>query len=99
MQHEFQPHDAWRARRGEQQVAQRVFLQLVRPGQGAEDTRRRALLKELGEGSRSVVQRLTDERLLVTAPGGPVAGEMVEAAGAGVEISASRLPPCCAGRM
>jgi formylglycine-generating enzyme required for sulfatase activity len=70
----------------EQQAARRVFLQLVRPGQGAEDTRRRASLAEMGEGSRAVVKRLADERLLVTSPGEatdgtdgkPVTGETVE---------------------
>jgi Novel STAND NTPase 1/TIR domain len=61
----------------EQQAVQRVFMQLVRPGQGAEDTRRRARLADIGEGSRSVVKRLADERLLVTAPGGAVAGATV----------------------
>ena len=65
----------------EQQAAQRVFLQLVRPGQGAEDTRRRARLADIGEGSQPVVKRLADERLLVTAPAGLVsAGEAVESA-------------------
>jgi hypothetical protein len=62
----------------EQHAARRVFLQLVRPGQGAEDTRRRASLADIGEGSQAVVKRLADERLLVTAPGGAVAGETVE---------------------
>jgi len=33
----------------EQQAARRIFLQLVRPGQGAEDTRRRATLTDIGE--------------------------------------------------
>ena len=54
----------------EQEAVQRVFLQLVRPGQGAADTRRRARLGDLGEGARTVVKRLADERLLVTAPAG-----------------------------
>ena len=58
----------------EQQAAQRVFLQLVRPGRGAEDTRRRASLADIGEGSHAVVRRLADERLLVTAPGGVTGG-------------------------
>jgi formylglycine-generating enzyme required for sulfatase activity len=62
----------------QQQAAQRVFLQLVRPGQGAEDTRRRASLADIGEGSEPVVKKLADERLLVTAPGGSGTGETVE---------------------
>lgn len=51
----------------EQEVAKRVFLQVVRPGERGEDTRRRARLAEIGEASRAVIQELVDERLLVTA--------------------------------
>jgi hypothetical protein len=59
----------------EQQAARRVFLELVRPGRGAEDTRRRASLADIGEGALAVVRRLADERLLVTAPGETVTAE------------------------
>jgi formylglycine-generating enzyme required for sulfatase activity len=62
----------------EREAARRVFLQLVRPGQGAEDTRRRARLGDLGEGARAVVKRLADERLLVTAPAAPAGAAPVE---------------------
>jgi WD40 repeat protein len=62
----------------EQQAVRRVFLQLVRPGEGVEDTRRRARFAEIGEPSWPVVQKLADARLLVTAPSGTASEETVE---------------------
>ena len=53
----------------EQEAVKRVFLYVVRPGEGGEDTRRRARLMEIGEAARTVVKKLADERLLVTAQG------------------------------
>jgi hypothetical protein len=50
----------------EQDAARRVFMQLVRPGEQTEDTRRRATFAEVGETARPVVQRLADTRLVVT---------------------------------
>ncbi|HSF76051.1 MAG TPA: WD40 repeat domain-containing protein, partial [Microcoleus sp.] len=50
----------------EQKQVQRIFIQLVRPGEGAEDTRRMALKAELGEQSWSLVKQLADARLVVT---------------------------------
>lgn len=47
--------------------AERIFIQLVRPGEGTEDTRRVATRIEVGEGNWSLVKHLADERLLVTA--------------------------------
>jgi formylglycine-generating enzyme required for sulfatase activity len=58
----------------EQHAVRRVFLHLVRPGQGAADTRRRASLADIGKESHAVVKRLADERLLVTAPGAVTGG-------------------------
>jgi WD40 repeat protein/energy-coupling factor transporter ATP-binding protein EcfA2 len=49
-----------------QEVAHRLFLRLVRPGEGTEDTRRRANLSEIGEAEKSVVQSMVDARLLTT---------------------------------
>lgn len=49
----------------EQLLAQRVFLQLVYPGEGQEDTRRVASYQEL-KGVWSVVNTLATKRLLVT---------------------------------
>ena len=50
----------------EQKQVQRIFVQLVRPGEGAEDTRRIALKAELGEQSWLLVKQLADARLVVT---------------------------------
>ena len=49
----------------EQAVLHRVFLQLVRPGDGMEDTRRRAALSEVEPAGQLLVQRLVAARLLV----------------------------------
>ncbi|KYC42457.1 hypothetical protein WA1_21065 [Scytonema hofmannii PCC 7110] len=50
----------------EQQQAERVFIQLVRPGEGTEDTKRVATRAEVGEENWDLVQRLADARLVVT---------------------------------
>jgi uncharacterized protein YjbI with pentapeptide repeats len=50
----------------DQQRVQQIFLRLVRPGEGEADTRRRAGMEEMSEEVRSLVNRLADERLLVT---------------------------------
>jgi hypothetical protein len=44
----------------------RIFIQLVSPGEGAEDTRRIALKAELGEQNWPLVKQLADARLVVT---------------------------------
>ena len=49
-----------------QLAAQRIFIQLVQPGEGTEDTRRVARRSELGEGNWPLVQYLADKRLVVT---------------------------------
>ncbi len=46
--------------------ARRVFVQLVRPGEGTDDTRRIATWAELGDGNWGLVQHLADRRLVVT---------------------------------
>ena len=46
--------------------AQRIFVQVVRPGEGTEDTRRLATRAELGDADWALVRRLADARLLVT---------------------------------
>ncbi|MCX8067093.1 MAG: trypsin-like peptidase domain-containing protein, partial [Anaerolineae bacterium] len=51
----------------DREAARRVFIQLVHPGEGTEDTRRRATRAELGEARWALVQRLADARLVVTA--------------------------------
>ena len=50
----------------EQQQARRVLLQLVRAGEGTEDTRRLATRQELGEARWPLARRLADDRLVVT---------------------------------
>jgi WD40 repeat protein/DNA-binding SARP family transcriptional activator len=51
-----------------QERAHRVFLQLVQPGEGTEDTRRVALRADLGaaDANWELVQHLADQRLVVT---------------------------------
>lgn len=49
----------------EQLQARRIFVQLVRPGEGTEDTRRLATRAEL-DGAWSLVHRLADARLVIT---------------------------------
>jgi WD40 repeat protein/DNA-binding SARP family transcriptional activator len=51
---------------GEQEAARRIFVQLVRPGEGTEDTRRVATRAELGDEHWGLVQHLADRRLVVT---------------------------------
>jgi len=51
---------------GEQEQARRALVQLVRPGEGTEDTRRLATREELGEDNWKLIQHLADRRLVVT---------------------------------
>lgn len=50
----------------EQEQMRRIFIQLVRPGEGAEDTRRLATKAELGEERWGLVSQLANSRLVVT---------------------------------
>jgi adenylate cyclase len=50
----------------EQQQARRIFIQLVYPGKGTEDTRRIATRVQLGEEGWNLVVRLSDARLVVS---------------------------------
>ncbi|NEO55095.1 MAG: WD40 repeat domain-containing protein [Okeania sp. SIO3B5] len=50
----------------EQQKVRRIFVQLVRPGQGTEDTRRVATKADLNESNWDLVRKLADARLVVT---------------------------------
>ena len=71
-------------------LARRVLLRLTEPGEGTEDTRRRASLGELGASQQerdaveAVVGRLVDARLLTT-------GRDAETADAWVEVSHEAL--------
>ncbi|OQX27135.1 MAG: hypothetical protein BWK80_06860 [Desulfobacteraceae bacterium IS3] len=51
----------------EQERVRHIFVQLVHPGQGTEDTRQIARLEQLKkEEDRSLIAKLADERLIVT---------------------------------
>jgi WD40 repeat protein len=50
----------------EREKAQRVFIQLVQPGEGTEDTRRLATSEEVGGDNWDLVTHLADKRLVVT---------------------------------
>ncbi|MFN2196646.1 MAG: BTAD domain-containing putative transcriptional regulator, partial [Anaerolineales bacterium] len=50
----------------DRQKAEQVFLQLIRPGEGTEDTRRVASRVEIGDQNWPLVQHLADKRLVVT---------------------------------
>ena len=71
--------DSYAALSGQQkEEARRVFLQLVRPGEGTEDTRRVATRQELGAAPWELVKRLADARLVVTNRGEDATVETVE---------------------
>jgi KaiC/GvpD/RAD55 family RecA-like ATPase len=61
----------------EQEEARWALLQLVQPGENAEDTRRRASLEQLTPAARGVIAKLATERLLVTTRD-PTGREVVE---------------------
>ena len=50
----------------ERQAAQRLLIRMVRPGEGVEDTRRRAALPKGDAVAEATIQKLTNERLVVT---------------------------------
>ncbi|MBW4456546.1 MAG: hypothetical protein KME55_29795 [Nostoc indistinguendum CM1-VF10] len=50
----------------EQEQVRRIFIQLVRPGEGTEDTLRLATKAELGETSWGLVSEIANARLVVT---------------------------------
>ncbi len=50
----------------EQEQVRRIFIQLIRPGEGTEDTRRLATKEELSGASWELVKQLADARLVVT---------------------------------
>ena len=68
-----------------QELARRTFLRLTQPGEGTEDTRRRAQLAELESGYADddiipVLTRLVNARLLTTSRDETAGGEIVEVA-------------------
>lgn len=63
---------------GEREDARQVFVQLVQPGEGTEDTRRVATRADLGEENWALVQHLADKRLVVTGRDEATGRETVE---------------------
>lgn len=67
-----------------QSIVRRIMLRLTQPGEGTEDTRRRATMSELithaGEADKveSVVQAMADARLLMTDSGADGGSEIVD---------------------
>lgn len=64
----------------EQQAVRRIFLELATPAEHGDYTRRRASFAEIGPASMPVLERLTEERLLVTSPASGHNGGSVELA-------------------
>lgn len=62
----------------EQEVARQIFVQLVQPGEGTEDTRRVATRSELGEDRWALVHHLADRRLVVTGQDAVTGAQTVE---------------------
>jgi hypothetical protein len=50
----------------QKEQVRRIFIQLVQPGEGTQDTRRVATKAELGEQRWKLVKQLADDRLVVT---------------------------------
>jgi len=73
----------------ERELCRRIFLRLTQPGEGTEDTKRRARIHELvtaddaGEALARVIHRLVDARLITAegeGDGRPAEGGMIEVA-------------------
>jgi|GEM_PF-2306454 len=62
----------------DRQQSHRVFIQLVRPGEGTEDTRRLATRVEVGEENWDLVTQLASDRLVVTGRDESAGEETVE---------------------
>jgi WD40 repeat protein/energy-coupling factor transporter ATP-binding protein EcfA2 len=62
----------------DREEVRRIFLRLVRPGRGTEDTRQVAALAEFQEEQRGLIRQLASRRLLVTS--GDEGGQRVEVA-------------------
>jgi Tol biopolymer transport system component len=62
----------------QQEAARRALIRLVRPGEGTEDTRRRATLDDLDTDARPVVDRLAAARLVVTGRDPALGKDIVE---------------------
>ncbi|KAF3888330.1 MULTISPECIES: nSTAND1 domain-containing NTPase [Nostocales] len=67
-----------RLNESEKEQARRIFLQLVRLGEGTEETRRLATREEVGNGNWNLVIRLASDRLVVTGRDDATGKETVE---------------------
>jgi WD40 repeat protein len=63
-----------------QRQAQRIFIQLVHPGEGTADTRRLATRREIGKPHWTLVNHLADKRLVVSRQDEATGEEIVELA-------------------
>jgi len=63
-----------------QQQLRYLFVQMVRPGEGTEDTRQVAFLKHLNAAQREIIKQLADARLVVTSRIEQTGEETVEVA-------------------
>ena len=50
----------------DKEKAERIFIQLISPGEGTEDTKRKATRGEVGENNWDLVEELANHRLVVT---------------------------------
>ncbi|MEL7244150.1 MAG: CHAT domain-containing protein, partial [Cyanobacteria bacterium J06573_2] len=50
----------------DKEKAERIFIQLISPGEGTEDTKRKATRGEVGEDNWGLVEELANQRLVVT---------------------------------
>ena len=50
----------------DKEKAERIFIQLISPGEGTEDTKRKATRGEVGKDNWDLVEKLANQRLLVT---------------------------------
>ena len=64
----------------EKQAAQRLLIRMVRPGEGAEDTRQRAAMPEADPVAEATIRKLAAARLVVTERAAATGRETVEVA-------------------
>ena len=62
----------------DKEKAERIFIQLIRPGEGTEDTKRKATRGEVGEDNWDLVEFLANKRLVVTGWDESIQHETVE---------------------
>jgi predicted negative regulator of RcsB-dependent stress response len=73
------------------QCIRSIVLRLVRPGEGEQDTRRRAALTDFDAPAIKLIQRLADDRLLVSSAGSTSEASVVEVAHEALILHWARL--------